>query len=94
MEQGPHLVFLYFKKAFLSAPELATMQFASAVHVSEAWWAEACKKVKNAVVFVDNASAECLHWNGGLARLVDAGAKNVKEFSSFEVRSICMPVYK
>ncbi|XP_037803217.1 sec1 family domain-containing protein 2-like [Penaeus monodon] len=60
------------------------MQFASAVHVSEAWWAEACKKVKNAVVFVDNASAECLHWNGGLARLVEAGAKNVKEFSSFE----------
>lgn len=60
------------------------MQAASAVHVSEAWWTEACKKVKNAVVFIDNYTAECLHWSGGLTRLVNAGAKNVKEFSSFE----------
>ncbi|XP_042217160.1 sec1 family domain-containing protein 2-like isoform X1 [Homarus americanus] len=60
------------------------MQAASAVHVSEAWWTEACKKIKNSVVFVDNNTAECLHWSGGLTRLVNAGAKNVKEFSSFE----------
>nr|XP_053636407.1 sec1 family domain-containing protein 2-like [Cherax quadricarinatus] len=60
------------------------MQAANAIHVSEAWWIEACKKVKNAVVFLDNNTAECLHWSGGLTRLVNAGAKNVKEFSSFE----------
>ncbi|KAK7072848.1 Sec1 domain-containing protein 2 [Halocaridina rubra] len=61
------------------------MQTAGVKHLSEAWWTEACKKVKNAVVFIDDATAECLHWSGGLSRLIDAGAKNVKEFSSFEI---------
>ncbi|KAG0727468.1 Sec1 family domain-containing protein 2 [Chionoecetes opilio] len=56
----------------------------SAGDVSEVWWGEACKKVAKAVVFVDAAAAEALHWGGGLGRLADAGAKNVKEFSSFE----------
>ncbi|MPC26511.1 Sec1 family domain-containing protein 2 [Portunus trituberculatus] len=60
------------------------METVSASHVSEAWWTEACKKVKNALVFVDGPTAESLHWSGGLGRLADAGAKNVKEFSSFE----------
>lgn len=60
------------------------MEAVSAGHVSEAWWTEACKKVKNALVFVDGPTAESLHWSGGLGRLADAGAKNVKEFSSFE----------
>lgn len=60
------------------------METVSAGHVSEAWWTEACKKVKNALVFVDGPTAESLHWSGGLGRLADAGAKNVKEFSSFE----------
>ncbi|XP_045623964.2 sec1 family domain-containing protein 2 isoform X2 [Procambarus clarkii] len=60
------------------------MQADVAACVSETWWTEACKKVKNAVVFLDNNTAECLHWSGGLTRLVNAGAKNVKEFSSFE----------
>lgn len=60
------------------------METVSAGHVSEAWWTEACKKVRNALVFVDGPTAESLHWSGGLGRLADAGAKNVKEFSSFE----------
>ncbi|CAL4128006.1 unnamed protein product, partial [Meganyctiphanes norvegica] len=60
------------------------MQNVRIEHVSEAWWKEACKKVKNSIVFVDNSTAECIHWNGGLSRLLDAGAKNVKEFSTFE----------
>lgn len=68
------------------------MQAAHAVHVSEAWWTEACKKVKNAVIFIDNYTSECLHWSGGLTRLVNAGAKNVKEFSSFEVKYQCMAI--
>lgn len=63
----------------------AAMEFVSAGHVSEAWWTEACKKVKNALVFVDGPTAESLHWSGGLNRLAEAGAKNIKEFSSFEV---------
>lgn len=40
--------------------------------------------MNRAVVFADNAVAENLHWNGGLGLLLDAGAVNVKEFSSFE----------
>ena len=66
------------------------MEGVSASHVSEAWWTEACKKVKNALVFIDEATAESLHWSGGLGRLADAGAKNVKEFSSFEVRMMAI----
>ena len=61
------------------------MESANLNHVSEAWWTEVCKKMKNATVFLDNTTAECLHWNGGLSRLVKAGVKNVREFSSFEV---------
>lgn len=41
-------------------------------------------KVKKAVVFMDDACAEALHWCGGAARLLDAGARDFKEFSSFE----------
>lgn len=63
------------------------METVSAGHVSEAWWTEACKKVRNALVFVDGPTAESLHWGGGLGRLADAGAKDVKEFSSFEVEN-------
>ncbi|XP_069121986.1 sec1 family domain-containing protein 2-like [Argopecten irradians] len=47
-------------------------------------WQKICQKVNRAVVFADNAVAENLHWNGGLGLLLDAGAVNVKEFSSFE----------
>ena len=48
-------------------------------------WEEICLKVNKAVVFVDNACAQSLHWNGGAILLFNAGAVNVKEFSSFEV---------
>ena len=50
------------------------------------WWRETCKKVKKAVVFIDNESAECLHWNGGIMEFINSGAIAVKEFSSFEVK--------
>ncbi|PSN46371.1 Sec1 family domain-containing protein 2 [Blattella germanica] len=65
-------------------------------------WREICKKVKKAVVYVDNQAAECLHWNGGLNQMISAGAITVKEFSSFEngkpehkkaVFILCSPVY-
>ena len=51
---------------------------------SEHWWTEICKKVKRAVVFLDAAACECLHWHGGLVRLQESGAMAVMELSSFE----------
>lgn len=48
-------------------------------------WEKVFSHVNKAVVFIDNISAELLHWQGGLVRLVQAGATDVKEFSSFEV---------
>lgn len=56
----------------------------SVEYASENTWTEVCKHVKNAVVFIDDCSVECLHWHGGLNRLLTAGALSVKEFSSFE----------
>lgn len=48
-------------------------------------WAQVLAKVKRAVVFMDSACAESLHWAlGGVGQLLQAGALNVKEFSSFE----------
>jgi len=52
---------------------------------SQIGWREACKKVKKAIVYIDNEGAECLHWNGGLTQMIAAGAVTVKEFSAFEV---------
>ncbi|CAG10977.1 unnamed protein product [Tetraodon nigroviridis] len=47
-------------------------------------WEKVLSKVKKAVVFMDNRCAEALHWSGGAAVLLEAGARNLKEFSSFE----------
>lgn len=47
-------------------------------------WHKVLPKVKRAVVFMDDRCAECLHWSGGAAALFEAGATNVKHFSSFE----------
>lgn len=47
-------------------------------------WEKVLSKVNKAVVFMDAACAESLHWSGGAALLLDAGARNVKRFSSFE----------
>ncbi|GAB1598350.1 sec1 family domain-containing protein 2-like [Argonauta hians] len=47
-------------------------------------WSSLSPKLKHSVVFIDNVSAELLHWNGGLTRLAKAGAIDIKEFSSFE----------
>ncbi|XP_060569466.1 sec1 family domain-containing protein 2-like [Ruditapes philippinarum] len=40
--------------------------------------------VNRSVVFIDTVSAELLHWQGGLLKLINAGATGLKEFSSFE----------
>lgn len=48
-------------------------------------WEKVCLKVNKAVVFIDNPSAEILHWHGGLNLLVKSGAEDVREFSPFEV---------
>ncbi|XP_062280132.1 sec1 family domain-containing protein 2 [Scomber scombrus] len=47
-------------------------------------WERVLSKVKKAVVFMDDKCAEALHWNGGAAALFEAGARNLKQFSSFE----------
>ncbi|KAM4628532.1 sec1 family domain-containing protein 2 [Polymixia lowei] len=47
-------------------------------------WDKVLSKVKKAVVFMDDKCAESLHWNGGAASLFEAGARNLKQFSSFE----------
>lgn len=46
--------------------------------------------VYNAVVFIDNASAEVIHWSLGANKLFEAGARNLKEFSSFEVSHVIL----
>lgn len=54
-------------------------------------WEKVLSKVKKAVVFMDNKCAEALHWIGGAAVLLEAGARNVKEFSSFEACGVNEP---
>lgn len=52
-------------------------------------WNSVCIHVKRSVVFIDSVCSEILHWNGGMLKLVAAGALDVKEFSSFESASPC-----
>ncbi|KAM6963218.1 sec1 family domain-containing protein 2 [Aplochiton taeniatus] len=47
-------------------------------------WHKVLSKVKKALVFMDDKCAESLHWNGGAATLFEAGARNLKQLSSFE----------
>lgn len=47
-------------------------------------WDKVLSKVRKAVVFMDDRCAEALHWCGGASLLLEAGARNVREFSSFE----------
>ncbi|KAK2835872.1 hypothetical protein Q5P01_016356 [Channa striata] len=54
-------------------------------------WQNVLSKVKKAVVFMDDRCAESLHWSGGAAALLDAGARNVKQFSSFESGGVNEP---
>ncbi|KFM74070.1 Sec1 family domain-containing protein 2, partial [Stegodyphus mimosarum] len=46
-------------------------------------WTEVSKHVRDSLVFMDDASAECLHWHGGLRRILDGGAISVENFSPF-----------
>lgn len=54
-------------------------------------WDKVLSKVKKAVVFMDDQCAEALHWSGGAAALFEAGARNVKQFSSFEACGLNEP---
>lgn len=47
-------------------------------------WEKVLSKVKKAVVFMDDKCAESLHWSGGAVALLEAGARNIKQLSSFE----------
>uniref|UniRef100_A0A7N8X9P0 Sec1 family domain containing 2 n=1 Tax=Mastacembelus armatus TaxID=205130 RepID=A0A7N8X9P0_9TELE len=54
-------------------------------------WQKVFSKVKKAVVFMDDRCAEALHWGGGAAALFEAGARNLKQFSSFESSGVDEP---
>ncbi|ESO85938.1 hypothetical protein LOTGIDRAFT_235701 [Lottia gigantea] len=47
-------------------------------------WTSIEKRLSHAIVYMDNDCAELLHWNGGMTRFLQAGAKDVRELSSFE----------
>ncbi|CAH2096040.1 unnamed protein product [Euphydryas editha] len=51
---------------------------------SKACWSEVYNRIIGAVVFLDDYSAECLHWDGGLFNLITNGAVAVKSLSPFE----------
>ncbi|XP_034562512.1 sec1 family domain-containing protein 2 [Notolabrus celidotus] len=54
-------------------------------------WEKVLSKVKKAVVFMDDECTEALHWCGGAALLLEAGARNLKQFSSFEACGVSEP---
>ncbi|XP_028260262.1 sec1 family domain-containing protein 2 isoform X2 [Parambassis ranga] len=54
-------------------------------------WKKVLSKVKKAVVFMDDKCAETLHWSGGAAAFLEAGARNIKQFSSFEACGVNEP---
>ncbi|XP_034085809.1 sec1 family domain-containing protein 2 [Gymnodraco acuticeps] len=60
-------------------------------HFPVQMWERVLSKVKKAVVFMDDKCAESLHWCGGAAVLLDAGARNLKQFSSFEACGVNEP---
>lgn len=57
------------------------------------WWKHVYKQVSGAVVFIEDSLAECLHWDGGLFNLINAGAVGVKFLSSFEVNFVYQNYY-
>ncbi|GFO32234.1 sec1 family domain-containing protein 2-like [Plakobranchus ocellatus] len=52
--------------------------------VSHGWWCQVAQKVRRAIVYLDGGMAELLHWSGGMGLLLQAGALDVRDFSSFE----------
>ncbi|XP_070688534.1 sec1 family domain-containing protein 2 [Pempheris klunzingeri] len=60
-------------------------------HFPQQMWEKVLSKVKKAVVFMDDKCAEALHWGGGAAILLEAGARNLREFSSFEACGVNEP---
>ncbi|XP_010775634.1 sec1 family domain-containing protein 2 [Notothenia coriiceps] len=60
-------------------------------HFPVQMWERVLSKVKKAVIFMDDKCAESLHWCGGAAVLLEAGARNLKQFSSFEACGVNEP---
>lgn len=48
-------------------------------------WAEVFKNFRDGLVFLDDSTAEALHWNGGLKRAFDSGAVSIESFTPFVV---------
>jgi len=53
------------------------------VDLARVYWKEIGKKCQRATVFIDNTSAECLHWSGCL-NLITQSSDKILQFSSFE----------
>lgn len=62
-----------------------TMAATSVKEFGKVWWSEVYNRIIGAAVFLDDYSAECLHWDGGLLNLMYGGAVSVKNLSPFEV---------
>ncbi|KAL4716701.1 hypothetical protein ACJJTC_004820 [Scirpophaga incertulas] len=60
---------------------------ASVKEFGKAWWLEVYNRIIGAAVYLDDASSECLHWDGGLFNLLSGGAATVKPLSPFEFSS-------
>ncbi|XP_045536535.1 sec1 family domain-containing protein 2 [Papilio machaon] len=60
------------------------MMSGSPKEFGRACWNEVYNRIIGAVVFLDDNSAECLHWDGGLFNLLTGGAVAVKSLSPFE----------
>lgn len=66
---------------------MLTEMSVSVKEFGKAWWSEVYNRIIGAAVYLDDVSAECLHWDGGLFNLLDGGAVAVKSLSPFEVRT-------
>lgn len=56
---------------------------------AEQCWTEVRCLCKNAVVYMDDAAAECLHWfygGNGMEKFFEFGAISIENFSPFVVR--------
>ncbi|KPI95637.1 Sec1 family domain-containing protein 2 [Papilio xuthus] len=60
------------------------MMSGSPKEFGRACWNEVYNRIIGAVVFLDDNSAECLHWDGGLFNLLTGGAVAVQSLSPFE----------
>ena len=63
---------------------------------AEQSWTEVRSHCKDAVVYMDDAAAECLHWfygGNGIEKFFEFGAIAIENFSPFVVRLLFVPIF-